>query len=215
MSMDITQLRKEYSQGGLTRDNAPDNPFELFKTWFEQAVQAELNEPNAMSLATVSEKGQPNVRTVLLKAYDDNGFVFFTHYKGAKADEIQANNNVALLFPWVSLERQVKIQGRAERTTPDESLKYFLSRPLGSRLGAWASEQSHVISSRRILEMKLEAMKQKFSDGNVPLPDFWGGYRVVPHTFEFWQGRENRLHDRLEFRKTAPDKNWKIQRLAP
>ena len=180
--------------------------------WFTQAVDAQLVEPNAMVLGTTDAK-RPSARSVLLKAYDERGFVFFTNYESRKAQEIAANPQVSLLFPWYPLERQVSILGRAERISTAESLAYFASRPHGSRLGAWVSQQSAVINSRKLLEMKLEEIKRKFADGEVPLPSFWGGFRVVPAELEFWQGRENRLHDR--FRYTRSGGSWAIERLSP
>ncbi|MGF1451483.1 MAG: pyridoxamine 5'-phosphate oxidase [Opitutales bacterium] len=212
--MDISALRREYTRAGLDRDALETDPVAQFRAWFEQAQKAELIEPNAMTVATTDAGGAPNVRTVLLKAYDERGFVFYTNYESQKAVELDANPQCALLFPWLGLERQVKIRGRAERVSTSESLRYFVSRPFGSRLGAWVSQQSRVISSRSLLEMKLDEMKRKFSDGEVPLPDFWGGYRVVPAEYEFWQGRQNRLHDRFRYR-LEQDGAWAIERLSP
>lgn len=212
--MDVGTLRREYTCGGLDRDDLAKDPINQFRVWFEQARAAELPEPNAMVLATVGSEGQPSQRTVLLKAYDEGGFVFFTNYRSRKAREIEANPRVGLCFPWFPLERQVTVRGRAEKISRMESMRYFLSRPVGSRLGAWVSDQSAVISSRKILEMKLGEMKRKFSDGEVPLPDFWGGFRVVPEAVEFWQGRESRLHDRFEY-VSAEDGGWSCRRLSP
>lgn len=211
--MSIADLRREYTQGGLNREDLAPEPIDQFRHWFQQAERAELIEPNAMSLATVDTAGQPSLRTVLLKAYDARGLVFFTNYQSTKARDIEANPQVALLFPWLALERQVSVRGRAEKISMAESLRYFMSRPFGSRLGAWVSRQSSVISSRQLLEAKLEEMKRKYADGQVPLPDFWGGFRVVPETFEFWQGRPNRLHDRFCYTRKGED--WEINRLAP
>ena len=165
-------------------------------------------------MSTVDTEGQPFQRTVLMKALDDQGLVFYTNYKSRKARQIAENSRVSVLFPWYALERQVMITGRAEKVSTAESMAYFASRPFGSRLGAWVSQQSKVISSRSILEMKLAEMKQKFKDGKVPLPDFWGGYRIVADSFEFWQGRQNRLHDRLLFSNESED-GWQIERMAP
>lgn len=211
--MDIADLRREYTKGGLAFENTSPDPFAQFKHWFDQAIEAKLLEPNAMTLATADASGLPNVRTVLLKAYDSRGFVFFTNYTSRKAQELNANPKAAALFPWLPLERQIKIQGRAEKISTAESLKYFVSRPHGSQLGAWVSQQSSVISSRKLLEMKLSELKRKFTEGKVPLPDFWGGYRIVPEVFEFWQGGANRLHDRIEYRLDSAQ--WSRQRLAP
>ncbi len=209
---DVSALRREYAQHGLRRGDLHADPFEQFRQWFGQAVAAELVEPNAMVLSTTDGK-RPSSRTVLLKAYDERGFVFFTNYESRKARDIAAEARVSLLFPWYALERQVGILGRAERITTAESLAYFTSRPHGSRLGAWVSQQSMVINSRKFLEMKWDEMKRKFADGEVPLPSFWGGFRVVPSEIEFWQGRQNRLHDR--FRYTRSEADWEIARLAP
>ena len=209
---DVGALRRSYTQSGLRRAELDADPVAQFRKWFGEAVAAELVEPNAMVLATTDGK-RPSTRTVLLKAYDERGFVFFTNYESRKAREIAVDANVSLLFPWYPLERQVSILGRAERISTAESLAYFVSRPHGSRLGAWVSQQSAVINSRKLLEMKLEEIKRKFADGEVPLPSFWGGFRVVASEIEFWQGRENRLHDRFTYTRTAD--GWDIQRLMP
>lgn len=197
--MDIAALRNEYTKHGLRRDMLDASPFDQFQKWFEQALKAEIREPNAMSLGTADASGRPGLRTVLLKGFDHKGFVFFTNYESAKARQIEENSQVALMFLWLELERQVVVNGRAEKISNAASMKYFVTRPLGSRLGAWSSSQSSIITSRQILEMKLDQMKRKFANGNIPLPTFWGGYRVVPDTFEFWQGRPNRLHDRFRY----------------
>ncbi len=178
-----------------------------------QAIEAQLPDPTAMTLATVNAKGQPSQRIVLLKHFDDRGFVFYTNYNSAKGKDIAANPNVALHFPWHNMERQVKVMGYAEKVPVSESLKYFLTRPRESQLAAWASAQSDRISSRTVLLNQVESLKQKFQRGEVPLPDFWGGYRVTPESFEFWQGGANRLHDR--FRYSPADTGWSIERLAP
>lgn len=211
---DIANLRKEYSQASLDIDSVDQNPLNQFRKWFDEAREAEVLEPNAFVLSTVDTEGQPFQRTVLMKALDDQGLVFYTNYKSRKARQIAENSRVSVLFPWYALERQVMITGRAEKVSTAESMAYFASRPFGSRLGAWVSQQSKVISSRSILEMKLAEMKQKFKDGKVPLPDFWGGYRIVADSFEFWQGRQNRLHDRLLFSNESED-GWQIERMAP
>ena len=169
--MDLSDFRENYTQGGLKRTNLKEKPIVQFELWFKQAIESGIPEPNAFSLATVSESGQPSIRTVLLKLFDEKGFVFFTNYESNKAKEISANDKVSMLFPWVALERQVKINGKAEKISSAESLKYFLSRPRGSQLGAWVSQQSHVITSRSILEMKLDEMKRKFLNKEVPIPD--------------------------------------------
>ncbi|WP_309396140.1 pyridoxamine 5'-phosphate oxidase [Cerasicoccus maritimus] len=211
---DPADMRREYTQAGLSEENALADPIAQFRLWFEQALAAQLVEPNAMTLSTVDAYGAPDSRTVLLKAYDERGFVFFTNYHSAKAGQIEKNPRVSLQFPWLGLERQVKIRGAAEKISTKDSLKYFLSRPRGSQLGAWVSHQSTVISNRSILEMKLAEMKRKFGDGEIPLPDFWGGYRVVPALIEFWQGRPSRLHDRLQYSQNDVGE-WQIERLAP
>ena len=209
---DVAELRRNYTRDGLSRADLDPDPVAQFRRWFTQAVEAQIVEPNAMVLGTTDGK-RPSARSVLLKAYDERGFVFFTNYESRKAKEIAANAHVSLLFPWYPLERQVSILGRAERISTAESLAYFVSRPHGSRLGAWVSQQSSVINSRQLLEMKLEEIKQKFADGEVPLPSFWGGFRVVPSEIEFWQGRENRLHDRFRYALSGSD--WAIERLSP
>lgn len=210
---EIADLRKEYTLASLDIDSVDKNPFDQFRKWFNEAQKSELTEPNAMVVSTVDSKRQPYQRTVLMKALDENGIVFYTNYQSRKAKQIKENSNVSILFPWYGLERQVAIIGKAEKVSTTESLQYFTSRPHGSQLGAWVSQQSKVISSRSILEVKLNEMKQKFKEGKVPLPDFWGGYRVVPESFEFWQGRKSRLHDRLMYTKANGD--WTIDRLSP
>lgn len=212
--MDLSALRNEYMQGGLVRAGLKTNPFAQFETWFQEAVHSEVMEVNAMQLATVSASGAPALRTVLLKSFDEKGFVFYTNYGSQKAAHIAENPRVVALFFWKELERQVEISGIAEKVPTTESLKYFLSRPRGSQLGAWVSAQSSAISSRGFLEQKLGEMKRKFGDGEIPLPDFWGGYRIVPDTIEFWQGRPSRLHDRFEYRLRA-ENDWEIVRLSP
>ncbi len=212
--MDIIGLRQEYTKAHLDRETLDADPIKQFQKWFEQAIKAELTMPNAMTLATAGKNGEVSARTVLLKTYDENGFVFFTNYQSKKARQIGENNQVALLFPWLQLERQVKITGRASKISTAESLKYFITRPKGSQIGAWCSPQSDILSSRQVLEMKINEMKQKFANKEIPLPDFWGGYRVKPEIIEFWQGRSNRLHDRFQYSlKKAGE--WQIDRLAP
>ena len=211
--MDLTFMRQGYQNEGLTKEKLSPDPFLQFEAWFKEANEAEPI-PNAMSLATVNHSGAPMMRTVLLKLFDDNGFVFFTNYKSRKAEQISENPNVAVLFNWVALERQVSINGVAEKVERSESLKYFMSRPRGSQLGAWVSDQHSVLSSRKIMEMKLDEIKRKFGENEIPLPEFWGGFRIKPKRFEFWQGRPNRLHDRFLYSK-IDDESWKIERLAP
>lgn len=213
---DPSSQRRSYERGALDLDDLDPDPVAQFRAWFEEATGCgEVIEPNAMTLSTVDAEGQPSSRTVLLKAYDERGFVFFTNYESRKAREIAANPKVALLFPWLALERQVKIQGTAEKISRNDTVKYFLSRPIGHRLGAWVSNQSSVVSSKSLLLNKLEEMKRKFADGEIPCPDFWGGYRVVPTRFEFWQGGKDRVHDRFEYRVGETPSDWIISRLAP
>lgn len=213
--MDIGALRREYTQAGLSRAKLAANPFLQFEEWFTQANQANIAEVNAMQLATVSALAKPTLRTVLLKAFDEQGFVFYTNYHSQKAQQIAENPHVAALFFWKELERQVEVTGRIEKVSALESLKYFTSRPRGSQLGAWVSTQSSIITSRKLLEGKLEELKQKFSNGEIPLPEFWGGFRIIPDSVEFWQGRPNRLHDRFEYRRQAGQTTWQIERLSP
>ena len=211
--MDLANFRKEYSDRGLSREQLNPDPVAQFSEWFTQASELDVHEPNAMTLATADETGMTYQRTVLLKYYDKDGFVFFTNYGSRKAKQIAANPQVSLLFPWLTLERQVIIQGRAEKISTGESLRYFASRPRESQIGAWVSNQSEVITSRKFLMQKLAEMRAKFLQGEIPLPSFWGGYRVVPAAIEFWQGGPARLHDRFLYRKLASA--WQIERLAP
>lgn len=211
--LDLQEMRTEYIQATLDENTVPPDPFILFETWFSQVVQTEVKEPNSMILATSSKDNIPNIRTVLLKIFDEKGFVFFTNYNSTKAKEIAQNPHVALEFLWLDLERQVRVIGKCEKISTAESMSYFMKRSRGSQIGAWVSEQSSVISSRKMLQMQIEKMKQKFADGSIPLPDFWGGYRVIPSQIEFWQGRANRLHDRILY--TRQNGGWSIQRLAP
>jgi pyridoxamine 5'-phosphate oxidase len=212
--MDLADIRREYGQGELTRQDLNSDPILQFDSWFKLAQHSDIKDPSAMSLATADKSGEVSIRTVLLKIYDQQGFVFFTNYESAKARQISENPKVALLFPWLNLDRQVKIRGRASRISTQESLKYFITRPRGSQLGAWVSQQSSVISSRALLAAKLQEIKQRFADGDISLPEFWGGYRVVPESIEFWQGQPDRLHDRFRYQRQSDD-SWKIERLAP
>lgn len=211
--MDLGSMRREFEADGLSREDLANHPVSQFQTWFEDARAAGLLEPNAMSLATTGADSMPDVRTVLLKYFDDNGFVFYTNYQSRKARELDENPRAALLFPWIGLNRQVRIQGSVTRVSKTESLRYFMSRPRGSQIGAWVSEQSKAIRSRGLLEQKVAEMKRKFGEGEIPLPDFWGGYRVIPERVEFWQGRPSRLHDRFEY--TREGDNWRVERLQP
>ena len=212
--MDASSLRKEYTSAGLDKADVDPDPIVQFHEWFEKVIEADLHEPNAMILATATTtEGKPSARTVLLKGYDERGFVFYTNYEGRKAKEIEANPRCALLFYWGELERQVRIEGRASRLSGEESDAYFASRPRGSRLGAWASEQSSPVEDRSILEERVKALDAEYEGREIPRPPFWGGYRVEPDTIEFWQGRESRLHDRLVYLRNGGE--WKIVRLQP
>ncbi|MFO7446317.1 MAG: pyridoxamine 5'-phosphate oxidase [Ignavibacteriaceae bacterium] len=210
---DISELRREYTLKELNQNSVDKNPYKQFKTWMDEVIEANITEPNAMMLGTVSKDGLPSVRTVLLKGMDGKGFVFYTNYESDKAKDMQENPNVSLLFFWKELERQVRIWGSVEKTTREESELYFNLRPFESRLGAWASKQSSVIPGRDYLQTKFKELKKMYEGQQVPLPPFWGGYRVLPFKFEFWQGRESRLHDRLVYLKK--DSDWEIVRLAP
>jgi len=212
-TVNLADLRAEYSTVGLSRDELNDDPVAQFRAWFDQALASGIHEPNAMTLATAGRDGRPVARTVLLKQYDERGFVFFTNLESRKARHLAENPHAALLFPWVALERQILITGRVERVSVAEAAAYFVTRPVGSQLAAWASPQSTVLSSRGLLEAKWDEMKRKFADGRIPLPSFWGGYRVLPDLFEYWQGRASRMHDRFQY--TLTDGTWVIERLAP
>ncbi|UJF21029.1 pyridoxamine 5'-phosphate oxidase [Shewanella sp. OMA3-2] len=211
---DLSDIRREYSQGGLRRADLPANPMDLFEKWLSQAKDANLTDPTAMCVATVDEEGQPFQRIVLLKKFDDNGFVFFTNLESRKAAQLSTNNKISLLFPWHPLERQVAVIGQAEPLSMVEVAKYFMSRPKDSQIAAWVSKQSSKISARQVLEGKFAEMKTKFAQGQVPLPKFWGGYLVRPQSIEFWQGGEHRLHDRFIYSQ-SPESTWQIDRLAP
>ncbi|PSN11733.1 pyridoxamine 5'-phosphate oxidase [filamentous cyanobacterium CCP5] len=211
--MDIGELRRDYTQRGLDATDLDPDPFAQFELWFQQARDAELLEPNALVLSTVSAEGAPYQRTVLLKYFDRDGFVFFTNYGSRKAQHIEHNHQVSVLFPWYALERQLTVCGTAAKISAAESFKYFTSRPRSSQLGAWVSQQSSIVSSRQLLEAQFEHMKEKFQNKEIPLPDFWGGYRISPISFELWQGRPSRLHDRFYYAKQAD--GWGIKRLSP
>ena len=209
----LADLRQEYSLAGLHENDLAPNPFQQFDQWFREAIAAKVVEPNAMSVATASTDGAPSVRTCLLKEMDEQGFVFFTNYESRKGRELATNPHAALMFPWIALERQVVVEGTVERVSRKDSETYFHSRPIGSQFGAWASAQSTVISGREELETNLEHARQRYADQTVPLPSYWGGYRVIPAVVEFWQGRPSRLHDRIRYRRDA--ENWVIERLSP
>lgn len=214
--MDIGNIRKDFTaHEPLRHSDLSQDPLIQFERWFQEALTAQIAEPNGFVLSTVNENAQPSQRTVLLKYFDYQGFVFYTNYTSLKAREIAVNSQVSALFPWFALQRQVKIQGRAEKISREQTLKYFLSRPRGSQIGAWTSPQSQVINSRQLLLQQWEKMKNKFSAGEIPLPDFWGGYRISPYSIEFWQGQPNRLHDRFVYQRTSDDDLWTIERLAP
>ena len=214
MELKLEDYRREYTQGGLARTDLADNPLEQFGRWMDQAITAAIPDPNAMTIATVDAAGQPSQRIVLLKNLDTKGFVFYTNLNSRKAQELKQNPKISLHFPWHMLERQVKVCGSVEPLSKAEVLKYFVNRPRESQLGAWASQQSRPISSRALLMQQFESMKNKFAKGEIPLPDFWGGFRVKPHQIEFWQGGAHRLHDRFQYNLHA-DNSWVIERLEP
>lgn len=210
----MQQLRVEYTRAGLSEEHAAADPFAQFARWFGEALSASPREPNAMTVATATRDGVPSARVTLLKSWDEQGFVFYTNYEGQKGRELTENPVATLLFYWPDLERQVRIVGAVARTTQEESERYFNSRPLMSRLGSIASRQSSVIPNRAFLEERLRQLQADYPEGDPPLPDYWGGFRVTPHTFEFWQGRPSRLHDRLRYR-LVPEGGWVIERLSP
>jgi len=211
---ELTGLRSEYAAHGLRRADLHSDPTKQSSAWFAAALAADIRDANAMTLATATPDGRPSARIVLLKGFDERGFVFFTNYLSEKGRQLEANPSAALVFYWVQLERQVRISGVVEQTSREDSAAYFHSRPLGSQLSAWASKQSQVVDARQILDSRLEQMKERYYTGEIPLPPHWGGYRVNPETIEFWQGRPNRLHDRFRYSR-QPEGAWKIDRLAP
>lgn len=209
----IADIRKDYMRESLSEGDVDKNPFLQFGRWWNEAINAEIDEVNAMTLATATSSGKPSARIVLLKGYDDKGFVFFTNYMSRKGQEIAQNGQATLLFFWKELERQIRIEGTIEKVSPAESDEYFYSRPEGSRIGAWSSPQSQVIKDRTVIEENVKQYSEKFAAGNIPRPEHWGGYRVIPEHIEFWQGRPSRLHDRILY--TLDGSSWKIERLAP
>lgn len=211
--MSIADIRKDYQLKSLNESEVAKNPIDQFSIWWEEAVQSAIVEVNAMALSTITSEGRPSSRIVLLKGYNHQGFVFFTNYKSDKGKQIAYNQHVSLLFFWKELERQVRIEGTASQVTKEESDAYFDSRPIGSRLGAWASPQSQKITDRQILDKELEKVTNQFADQHIPRPPHWGGYRVNPTSIEFWQGRSSRLHDRILYEQL--EEQWQISRLAP
>jgi len=209
---ELADLRREFASDGLMESDVDASPFVQFARWMDEAIAAEIPDPNAMTLATVGEDGRPDARVVLLKYYGDQGFAFFTNYESKKGSDLTASPYASLHFFWPQLHRQVSISGRVEKTSREDSEKYFKSRPVDSQIAAWASNQSRIIESRAFLEHRFDEFKAKFGD-DVPLPDFWGGFRLTPDRFEFWHGRQNRLHDRLCYTTNAD--SWTINRLSP
>lgn len=212
--MTLADLRKEYSLAGLKETDLAKDPFRQFDKWFQEAEAAKLTEPNATTLATASRDGRPSARTVLLKGVDGRGFVFYTNFESRKGRELDANPHATLVFPWIAIERQVIVSGPVTKVSREEAEAYFHSRPLASQLGAWASQQSAIIAGRSQLEESMKAVEKKYAGQVVPLPPYWGGFRLSPETVEFWQGRRSRLHDRLRYRREAGG-SWTIERLSP
>jgi len=211
--LDIAGLRHEYIGEGLRRSDLDPDPIKQFDKWFVAAIKAEIRDANAMALATATPDGKPSVRIVLLKSFDEAGFVFFTNYSSAKGRELEKNPRAALVLYWMEVERQIRIDGSIEKISREESEEYFHTRPEGAQIGAWASQQSEVIDARRVLDARLAEMTQRFAGRDIPLPPHWGGYRVKPETIEFWHGRANRLHDRFRYTRRGDD--WVIDRLSP
>ena len=214
MNKNIADIRKDYQLQSLLEKDVDLDPFVQFNTWWDDAIKSELEEINAMTLATASASGKPSARTVLLKSVSREGFVFFTNYNSQKGKELEENPNACLVFFWKELERQIRITGKVDKVSARESDEYFNSRPEGSQIGAWASPQSSVIASREIIEENITKYEHRFADEKITRPPHWGGYIVIPKVIEFWQGRRNRLHDRIQYSKMQ-DKSWKVERLAP
>ena len=211
---DPAASRYEHIGKGLRRSDLDPNPIKQFANWFTTAIETGIRDVNAMSLATAGQDAKPSVRIVLLKSFDEDGFVFFTNYESEKGKQLEANPYAALGFYWIELDRQIRISGKVDKTSRKESQTYFRSRPVGSQLSAWASRQSAVLDGRRVLDARMEEMNERFADKRVPLPPHWGGYRLKPDNMEFWQGRANRLHDRFRYTRQS-DGSWLIERLAP
>lgn len=214
VSRDPEALAYDHVGRGLRRSDLDPNPIRQFANWFTAAIEAGIRDVNAMSLATAGADARPSVRIVLLKSFDQEGFVFFTNYDSAKGKQLKANPCAALGFYWIELDRQIRISGKVEKTSREESQAYFHSRPVGSQLGAWASRQSEIIDGRRVLDARMAEVTERFTKKRIPLPPHWGGYRLTPDTMEFWQGRPNRLHDRFRYTRKS-DESWQIDRLAP
>ncbi len=215
MDISVAALRKDYTKEGLREIDLDPDPFKQFKKWFDGAIAAQLPEPNAMTLATATVEGKPSARMVLLKDYDDRGFVFYTNYLSHKGQELATNPQAALVFWWAELERQVRIEGKVWQVSPQESDEYFQQRPINSQLGAWVSNQSQKVASREVLEQRQAQLQAQYEQQTIPRPQHWGGFRVVPTEIEFWQGRTSRLHDRLLYRRLEDNNKWLIERLAP
>ncbi|HRE82622.1 MAG TPA: pyridoxamine 5'-phosphate oxidase [Opitutaceae bacterium] len=213
--MSFADLRRDYSLAGLAEKDLAKDPFRQFEAWFQEAEAAKIPEPNAMVLATATKEGRPSTRTVLLKGLDGRGFTFFSNYESRKGRELEANAYASLTFPWIALERQVLVEGTVTKVSREESDAYFQSRPRSSQLGAWVSQQSSVVRDRTVLESSMKALEQKYAGTDVPMPPYWGGYRLAPESVEFWQGRRSRLHDRLRFRRERSGGDWIVERLSP
>lgn len=209
----LQQLREDYSKSALDESEILEDPVQQFEKWMEEALKSEVPEPNAMTLSTVDMQQKPHSRVVLLKGIEDGNFIFFTNYASQKGEEMEENPNVALCFLWLELERQVRIEGEAEKLPGEQSLAYFKERPYKSQLGALASNQSAVVPNRAFLEERFKELEGKYAEGEVPKPETWGGYKVKPEVFEFWQGRRSRLHDRIKYEKVG--NKWDIKRLSP